>query len=68
MTKQESLLIRDKANAAFASLRRAVIERSRQTGTPVVTWRNGKVCELTPDEAEHETTDTQNSEDNHGGR
>lgn len=67
MTKQESLQIRKKATAAFASLRLAVIERSRQTGTPVVTWRDGKVCKLTPEEAECEATGTQNSNDNHSG-
>lgn len=52
MDKPEPLEIRDKAKAAFAQLRIAVIERARQTGTPVVTWRNGRVCEIHPDDLE----------------
>lgn len=54
MTKEESNQLRDGAQKAFAQLRLEVIKRSRQTGTPVVTWRNGQVCELTPEEAEQE--------------
>ena len=55
MDKPEPLEIRDKARAAFAQLRVEVIERARRTGTPVVTWRNGRVCEVNPDDLDKES-------------
>ena len=36
------------ADAAFEQAARKVIERARQTGTPVIVWENGAVKELDP--------------------
>ncbi|MFN0196238.1 MAG: hypothetical protein ACKVT0_05800 [Planctomycetaceae bacterium] len=40
----------EKANAAFAQAAVKIIERARQTGTPVIIWENGQVREISPDE------------------
>jgi hypothetical protein len=37
----------EKAEAAFRQAAAKVIERARQTGTPVILWENGKVVERT---------------------
>lgn len=54
MNKRETLKLPEQADAAFEKVCEAVIERARITGTPVVIWRDGKVCEITPDEAARE--------------
>ncbi len=41
----------EKADAAFQQAATKVIQRAKQTGTPVVVWEEGKVKEVTPDEA-----------------
>ena len=41
----------DKANAAFRQAAAKVIERAKQTGTPVIVWENGQVKELAPQQA-----------------
>ena len=41
----------EKANAAFQQAATKVIQRAKQTGTPIVVWEEGKVKEVTPDEA-----------------
>lgn len=58
MDNPESLEMRDKAKAAFAQLRVEVIERARRTGTPVVTWRDGQVCEIPPDDFDKTLNET----------
>ena len=40
------------AEAAFREASIVVIQRARQFGTPVIVWKDGRVTELTPDEAE----------------
>jgi nicotinamidase-related amidase len=40
----------DKANAAFEQAAAKVIERARQTGTPVVVWQDDHVKEVTPEQ------------------
>ena len=47
--KTESSLS-EKADAAFRQAARDVIQRAKQTGTPVVIWKNGKVTEVAPEE------------------
>ena len=42
----------DKANAAFRQAAAKVIERAKQTGTPVIVWENGQVKELAPQQVE----------------
>jgi hypothetical protein len=37
-----------RATEAMKRTRQVVVERARQHGTPVVTWRDGKVVELDP--------------------
>lgn len=41
----------DKAEAAFEQAARKVLERARQTGTPVVVWEDDHVAELSPEQA-----------------
>ena len=36
----------DLVNAALERVGWAVLQRAEQTGTPVITWENGKVVEL----------------------
>ncbi len=42
------------ANAAFIEATREAIAVARRTNTPFITWRDGQIVELTPDEAEAE--------------
>ena len=37
------------AQAAFEQAARKVIERARQTGTPVILWENGAIVRRSPD-------------------
>ena len=46
----------DKANAAFQLVTAKVIERAKQTGTPVVIWEDGQVKELPPQQLEQQVT------------
>ena len=51
MNKETSRQLKVNAQKAFAQVQVEVIKRASQTGTPVVSWRNGKVWKLTPDVA-----------------
>ncbi len=42
----------EKANAAFRQATATVIERARQTKTPVIVWEDGHVVEYSADEME----------------
>jgi hypothetical protein len=42
----------EKANAAFRQAASKVIERARQTGTPVIVWEEGRVIERTCEDLE----------------
>ena len=42
----------EKANAAFRQAAAKVVERARQTGTPVIVWENGQVAEHSAEELE----------------
>jgi hypothetical protein len=42
----------EKANAAFRQAAAKVVERARQTGTPVIVWEEGKVVERKCEELE----------------
>lgn len=46
--KQSSLS--EKANAAMHAVAAAVIERAKQTATPIVVWENGRVKEIPSDQ------------------
>ena len=43
-----------KADLAFEDACRSVIARARASDTEIVIWRDGKIVELTPKEAEQE--------------
>ncbi len=43
----------EKANAAFRRAAAKVVERARQTGTPVIVWERGQVTEHPAEELEH---------------
>jgi hypothetical protein len=42
----------DKADAAFEQATTKIVERARQTGTPVVVWEDDHVAEISPERAE----------------
>ena len=42
----------EKANAAFRQAAAKVVERARQTGTPVIVWEKGQVAEHSAEELE----------------
>ena len=58
MSKREVLSLPERADAAFKDVCKSVIQRARQTGTPVITWRDGKVRKLTPVSYTHLTLPT----------
>jgi len=49
--KDDSTLSR-KADAAFRQAAYKVIQRAKQTGTPVVIWEEGEIKEVPPEELE----------------
>jgi hypothetical protein len=53
----------DLAHAAFQRMAGKVLERARQTGTPVVVWKDDRVTELPAEQiAENRTPKTENHE------
>lgn len=40
------------ADAAFQRAAEVVIERAKQTGTPVILWKNGRVLAVKPEDTE----------------
>lgn len=52
----------EKADAAFQAAATAVIERAKQTGTPVVVWEDGHIKEVPTDQLETSAID---KKDNH---
>jgi hypothetical protein len=51
MSSREDTLT-EKADAAFRQVAVKVIERARQTGTPIILWEEGKVVERTWEEVQ----------------
>lgn len=51
-----------KANAAFEQAATKIVERAKQTGTPVVVWEDDHVAEISPERVEtvQRKTDTTN--------
>ena len=58
----------EKANAAFRQAAAKVIERARQTGTPVLVWEDGRVIERKDQDAGKETQGHQRQARNDGDR
>ncbi|SIN74211.1 hypothetical protein SAMN05444166_0575 [Singulisphaera sp. GP187] len=48
----KNLTLTEKAEAAFQQAAIRVIERARQTGTPVIVWENNQISERMSDEME----------------
>jgi hypothetical protein len=44
------LLTSEKIDAAFRQACREVIRVAKQTGTPVIVWKDGRVCEIPCDQ------------------
>ena len=56
-------MIADLADAAFQRMAAKVLERARQTGTPVVVWKDDRVTELPAEQiAENRNPKTENQE------
>ena len=50
--KRDDDSLTEKANAAFRQAAAKVIERARQTGTPIIVWEEGRVIERSCEELE----------------
>ena len=51
----------DKANAAFEQAATKVVEKAKQTGTPVIVWEDDHVQEVSPEQiTEHRKPKTEN--------
>jgi len=48
MKKTDELSLTKLADAAFKQAARRVIELARQTGTPLIVWKNDAILELEP--------------------
>ncbi|MEM7810238.1 MAG: AAA family ATPase [Planctomycetota bacterium] len=59
--------LRERAADAFDAAARDVIERARRCGTPIVTSCDGKLVEMTPDEAEAEVAIRKTAREDAGG-
>jgi hypothetical protein len=52
------MTLTEKADAAFKQAAAKVIERARQTGTPVILWENGRIVKRSWEELINEPTET----------
>jgi protein-disulfide isomerase len=50
--KEDESTLAWKADAAFRQAAYKVIQRAKQTGTPVVIWEDGEIKEVPPEEIE----------------
>ncbi len=57
----KALTMTEKADAAFRQAMATVIERARQTNTPVIVWEDGRVVEYSADEMEKRIQPTDQS-------
>lgn len=57
----KTLTMTEKADAAFRQAMATVIERARQTKTPVIVWEDGRVVEYSADEMEKRIQPTDQS-------
>jgi len=62
-TTKDTGSLTDKANAAFRQAASKVVQRAKQTGTPVVVWEEGHVKEISPDEITETTEEKQATKD-----
>ena len=68
MPEPEERSLNDLVAAAFRKASAQAVLRARQTGTPLIVWRDGRVQAIPPDEAEDEvaTPQTEASEPRQG--
>ena len=52
MSAKTTNTLTEKADAAFRQAAAKVVERARQTGTPVIVWEKGQVTERSSEELE----------------
>ena len=52
MSAETTNTLTEKADAAFRQAAAKVLERARQTGTPVIVWEKGQVAEHSAEELE----------------
>ena len=55
----QDALLSSKADAAFQQAKKEVLQRARQTGTPVVVWEAGNVKEISVDHLEKTTSEVE---------
>jgi ABC-type sugar transport system substrate-binding protein len=55
----QDALLSSKADAAFQQAAKKVLQRARQTGTPVVVWEAGNVKEISADHLEKTTSEVE---------
>jgi DhnA family fructose-bisphosphate aldolase class Ia len=53
--KKKDVSLSSKVEAAFRQAASKVVQRARQTGTPVVVWEEGRVKEIPADQLEIKT-------------
>ena len=53
--KEKDTSLSSRVEAAFRQAASKVVQRARQTGTPVVVWKEGRVKEIPADQLETKT-------------
>jgi hypothetical protein len=66
--KEDPTGLSEKAEAAFRKVAARVIQRARQTGTPVVVWENNRVKEIPCEEFEQSAKSWLRRQRRDGGR
>ena len=60
--KKKDTSLSSKVDAAFRQAASKVVQRAKQTGTPVVVWEEGHVKEVPPDQLELTSGETKADE------
>ena len=56
MNENEGSCSHQKVEAAFRQASQEVVRVAKQTGTPVIIWKDGRVCEIPSDQLEESLT------------
>ena len=62
MNENTDILRASKVEAAFRLASQEVLRVAKQTGTPVIVWRDGRVCEIPSDQFEEPLTTNKTDE------
>jgi hypothetical protein len=65
MNETSGFLLRSTVEAAFRQAAQDVVRVAKQTGTPVIVWKDGRVCEIPSDQLEESLTTDQTEEPDH---